>query len=671
MTVSAAAAPGANGPPASTPGASPSAEDAERLREIILDLDQSRAREANLRREADALIDGMHALVGSDDLDAAFGAMLAVFRDALDFDDAFVLDAHDGGGAAGSLTASIATLEEYVGLTASLTGPLARAHGGQTVILADAAALRRALGLPDAAAERVGSAVLAPLIGWSRRAVLVCVKSQRAFFGKGHRRLLDRLTPLARQAMMLLEQRERYLYGLKKIGALLDAAPHNIISIEQDLRVGQMLSRTATALFRRTADEIRGAAADALLTETFALEADCQARLFDTLDVVIGADMLTWSLNAGHLPGELTSRQTPARVFELLWTPLMDAGGAAIDSVLLSIRDITDERELAAQIEQRDRVHAETLQSLDQLIRAPRRRLAPFFEDAQAKRGLVSAALARETAPAGFDRAAQGAVHALKGDARLMGFHGLSGALHAIEETARRIADARGAEDARPQSAAQADLLAEWEGVEARFSTLEETYRTYFSDAGDTPRPQSPMAVCEPLLADARRAVEAVGATLAVSLKDSYGPMPPALAAGMVVALTQLVSNMVDHSILPRLAGEGRGTAWLTVNAAAVDGALEIVLTDDGFGFDTAAIAARARAKGLAAEPSSALELVFEPGFSTASAVTQRSGRGVGMAAARDALRALGGDIALRDTARDGTYARLWAPTPASDIVRP
>lgn len=668
MTVSPSAAAGPQGQPAVPPGVSPAAEDAERLREIILDLDRSRAREADLRREADALIDGMQALVGSDDLDAAFRALLAVFRDVLDFDDAFVLDAHDGAGAPDRLTVSIATLEEYAGLTASLSGPLARAHGGQTVILAEAAALRRALGLPEAAAARVASAVLTPLSGWNRRAVLVCVKGERAFFGKRHRRLLDRLTPLARQAMMLLEQRERYLDGLKRIGALLDAAPHNIISIERDLRIGKMLSRTATALFHRTADEIRGAAADALLTETFALEADAAARLRDTLDVVMGADSLTWSLNAGHLPGELTSLETPARVFELLWTPMMDACGAAIDSVLLSIRDITDERDLAAQIEQRERAHAETLQALDQLIRAPRRRLAPFFEDARGKRRLVSAALSSHGAPAGFDRSVKGAVHALKGDARLLGFEGLSGALHEIEETARRLADAP---DGAAESAAPPELFCEWEKVEARFSALEETYRSYFAEAGDAPTSQSPIAVCEPILADARRAVEAAGGALSIAFTDGYGPMSPALAAGVGVALTQLVSNMVDHSILPRLAAEGRAAASLAVAAASVDGALEIVLTDDGFGFDTEAIAARARAKGLAADPTSALELVFEPGFSTASAVTQRSGRGVGMAAARDALRALGGDIALRDTGRSGTYARLWAPTPQSDTVRP
>ena len=102
--------------------------------------------------------------------------------------------------------------------------------------------------------------------------------------------------------------------------------------------------------------------------------------------------------------------------------------------------------------------------------------------------------------------------------------------------------------------------------------------------------------------------------------------------------LVHMVRNSVDHGIeLPearRASGKpDHGTVSLSAYHSA--GSVVVEIRDDGRGLDRDAILAKAREKGLVAEGATLNDreiynLVFEPGFSTAQAVTDVSGRGVG-----------------------------------------
>jgi chemosensory pili system protein ChpA (sensor histidine kinase/response regulator) len=75
-----------------------------------------------------------------------------------------------------------------------------------------------------------------------------------------------------------------------------------------------------------------------------------------------------------------------------------------------------------------------------------------------------------------------------------------------------------------------------------------------------------------------------------------------------------------------------------------------IVLEDDGRGIDVSAVRARARERGLlqagrVLSDEEALQLILEPGFSTASSITQHAGRGVGMDVVVNEIKKLGGAL--------------------------
>ncbi|PWV60217.1 chemotaxis protein CheA [Plasticicumulans acidivorans] len=134
--------------------------------------------------------------------------------------------------------------------------------------------------------------------------------------------------------------------------------------------------------------------------------------------------------------------------------------------------------------------------------------------------------------------------------------------------------------------------------------------------------------------------------------------------------LTHLVRNAIDHGIEPveaRLARgkPARGTVML--NARHDSGSIVIEVQDDGNGLDAERIAAKARERGLLRADQTPSEqdifqLIFEPGFSTANAVTNLSGRGVGMDVVKRAIEALRGTVEMSSQAGAGTCCSIRLP---------
>ena len=136
--------------------------------------------------------------------------------------------------------------------------------------------------------------------------------------------------------------------------------------------------------------------------------------------------------------------------------------------------------------------------------------------------------------------------------------------------------------------------------------------------------------------------------------------------------LTHLVRNCIDHGIEAPEAREAAGKSregTLSLRAYHNSGHVVIEVADDGAGIDPVKIAATAIERGLRTPAELAhhsvaeiLQLVFEPGFSTAVQVTNVSGRGVGMDVVKTNLAAIGGAIELESTVGEGTVCRMRVP---------
>jgi chemosensory pili system protein ChpA (sensor histidine kinase/response regulator) len=94
---------------------------------------------------------------------------------------------------------------------------------------------------------------------------------------------------------------------------------------------------------------------------------------------------------------------------------------------------------------------------------------------------------------------------------------------------------------------------------------------------------------------------------------------------------------------------------------------VQIVFSDDGIGLDIPRIREKALQMGLLAQGATlsdaeVADIIFQPGFSTASEVTQLAGRGVGMDVVRNEIAALGGRIELKFEAGKGTRFTIFLP---------
>ena len=138
----------------------------------------------------------------------------------------------------------------------------------------------------------------------------------------------------------------------------------------------------------------------------------------------------------------------------------------------------------------------------------------------------------------------------------------------------------------------------------------------------------------------------------------------------LVGPLEHLLRNALDHGIEARSARAEAGkpeTGEIALTVRQVGNEIAIELTDDGAGINLDQIRARAIAQGkLAADanPTDAqlIELIFQPGFTTAAKVTQLSGRGIGMDVVRAEIAALGGRVEVTTTPGKGTAFLLYLP---------
>lgn len=134
--------------------------------------------------------------------------------------------------------------------------------------------------------------------------------------------------------------------------------------------------------------------------------------------------------------------------------------------------------------------------------------------------------------------------------------------------------------------------------------------------------------------------------------------------------LMHIIRNALDHGIEPpdeRRAAGKNPTGRVTLNAYQQGNSVVIDVIDDGRGIDPERIRAVAVKRGLVGEKDAvdqqrAQELIFTPGFSTASAVSEISGRGVGLDVVKKNIQDLKGTIDILTSVGEGTTFRIMLP---------
>lgn len=341
--------------------------------------------------------------------------------------------------------------------------------------------------------------------------------------------------------------------------------------------------------------------------------------------------------------------------------------GEELEGVLVAISDVTER--LAR--EREDAAHAELMQAFKHLLKDRAGFEVFFTESSELLSSIVERKLEHE--PVLHKRA----LHTLKGTTASMGLTGISQICHALETEL--------AENGALSDALLASLQARWQSMAADLlgsgalqgqATVEIPAKEYaalveLSNDPGTPRRELQKRLSswqgEPVeRAFQHLADQAVGLArrlgkddLKVVIDAEGVRFDRAQLGSFFAELVHVVRNAFDHGIeLPeeRLKRGKPPAGTLTLRAARRGEQLEFQIADDGAGIDWQHIKRVAQRKGLPCETQAdLLNALCADGVTTRSEVTALSGRGVGMAAFKQRVLALGGSIEVRTVKGEGT----------------
>lgn len=162
------------------------------------------------------------------------------------------------------------------------------------------------------------------------------------------------------------------------------------------------------------------------------------------------------------------------------------------------------------------------------------------------------------------------------------------------------------------------------------------------------------------------------GKKVRVEMEGKETELDKTLVEAIKDPLTHIVRNSVDHGIESPDIRKGNGKheeGRISLRAFHEGGQVNIEISDDGGGIDPNRLKTKALEKELITPEQAArmserelVNMIFMPGFSTAKAVTNISGRGVGMDVVKTNIEKIGGTVDIQSKLEEGTTLKVKIP---------
>jgi chemosensory pili system protein ChpA (sensor histidine kinase/response regulator) len=167
-----------------------------------------------------------------------------------------------------------------------------------------------------------------------------------------------------------------------------------------------------------------------------------------------------------------------------------------------------------------------------------------------------------------------------------------------------------------------------------------------------------------------RQAAADTGKRAELTVEGASGELDRQVLERMLPPFEHMLRNAVVHGIEKPEERIKRGkpdTGRIVLELHREGAEVMVRLTDDGGGMNLKAIRDKAQALGLIGQDQTvsdeeAMQLILEPGFSTAGAITQQAGRGVGMDVVATEIKRLGGALHMETKAGEGTVFTIRLP---------
>ncbi len=485
------------------------------------------------------------------------------------------------------------------------------------------------------------------------------------------------------------------------ISNMMNTMRQSVFAISKDLRVIHPASRYSKDVFRE--DIVNKNLVDLILPQSENLEKQQSRESAElSLKSSLGEDEIQWLLSKEHLPTEVELARTDfTQTLKLSYTPLWSQD-QKLDSVLIIAEDIS---ELVALRNEAKKTEAE-ISTIRELALAGRHNLQTYLDDSFEK--VEGIKLLNQSRAIHSQTELSLILHTLKGNAGMINLKGLAAQLHELEnrlnsessnlpletfidqlqsgivqyaDVAQKVLGVNSAwikDDSLPNGTNEKAIVIS----NRRWRSLIRS--TLGGKTLDAPSAQTlaswVLHLNQPSLFDYESQLQAMteklstkcGKQIQLSVSGTDIPLPAPVMRQTLDAIGHLVRNSIDHGVESPEARAKKGkntTGSILILTSQKPGRRVFQIKDDGGGINTGKILEKAVSNGVITEGTeSALSiqekwnLIFAPGLSTKESVSEISGRGVGMSAAAESIRKLGGSLTVLDSSSQGTTFEISLP---------
>lgn len=368
----------------------------------------------------------------------------------------------------------------------------------------------------------------------------------------------------------------------------------------------------------------------------------------DSLMMCIGEGDLSWEVNQDHLPSEIVRQ---GRIFLIQWQPLFDEQ-KIISRFLISMRDITEYRQLQKEVAAEKQRIGSLQMKLEEMLACDMGTMDRFIQKLKEEKAGVEAQL-----EGGDYKEAFRVLHTWKGAARTLGLKQIATAIHRVESCLPSAS--------RPEVDGSG-LNHHWQEFQTELMGYQELMEPILSRASSaSSRARDLYAYASIYAREMKSRLQASQlACCGLSILDEIVDWAPEVLDVVHEVILLGISNSLDHGFLrPHRQGKTLPPAHIKVWAYSAESSIHLSLTDNGAGIDWEALRRKALELSLTLpDGADVSSLLFQDGLSSATDMSESSGRGVGLSAIRSLSERLGGSVRLESISSGGTGLFLKFP---------
>ena len=401
-----------------------SKEEAERFREIILDLEVAKKKEIEQRIFSESLVNGLKSLTSSDSTSSIFLNLLESLKDVLSFDTAMVLKKDPFGVLYDTMITTDPIFDEAIWKEGKVFKRLMK---GKPIVINSVGKTDEWKNRSDELKSLASSILYIPIISKENHVILSFLKKD-SNFANSHKELALKLIPLVTSALINTEKNDLIKEKSKATQALFKSLPVGVLTIIDEYgRISPGYSNICDEIFER--DDIANKTIYEVLLDKSNLSEEERSMMKSTLEVSIGNDELNFDINKDCLVHEVTVEiNNRIKYIDCTWSYVTDDNDD-LSQVILVMKDVT----IIKNLEMNAKNKSKELEIFSQLLSSEPEYLTPALMDFQKMINDLK----------GFsdnlDRENFGIIkrilHTIKGNARTFTLDMLSSTVHEIESS--------------------------------------------------------------------------------------------------------------------------------------------------------------------------------------------------------------------------------------------